>query len=97
MSNFGEKEKEKGQRIMGPLDGTAVTEETEGVWCSKGMMSLEFTGHVRVMKWSAGSAALTLRLVPLGSTRMLGVNYEAGFFLVGCRPASVPMLTVMLV
>lgn len=82
---------------MGPLDGTAVTEETEGVWCSKGIMSLEFTGHVRVMKWSAGSAALTLRLVPLGSTRMLGVNYEAGFFLVGCRPASVPMLTVMLV
>lgn len=47
MSNFGEKE-EKGQRIMGPLDGTAVTEETEGVWCSKGMMFLEFTGHVHV-------------------------------------------------
>lgn len=48
MFNFGEKEREKGQRIMGPLDGTAVTEETEGVWCSKGMMSLEFTGHVHV-------------------------------------------------
>lgn len=57
---------------MGPLDGTTIREES--LWCSKGMMSREFTGHVHVGEWSAGSVALALRLVPRRSTRMLGAS-----------------------
>lgn len=48
MSNFGESEKEKRTEKHRTTRCTAVTEETEGMWCSKGMMSLEFTGHVHV-------------------------------------------------
>lgn len=39
--------------------------QQKSLWCSKGMMSREFTGHVHVGEWSAGSAALALGLVPL--------------------------------
>lgn len=46
--------------------------QDQSLWCSKGMMSRGFTGHVHVGEWSAGRAALALRLVPWRSTRMLG-------------------------
>lgn len=57
---------------MGPLDGTAVTEETEGVWCSKGMMSLEFTGNVHVGEVVCRQCSIDVK------TRASGIYKNAG-------------------
>ncbi len=47
MSNFGESEKEKGQRIIGPLDTPLLQRKQKVCVFSKGM-ALEFTGYVHV-------------------------------------------------
>lgn len=71
MSNFGESEKEKGQRIIRPLDTPLLQRKQKVCVCSKGM-ALEFTGYVHVGEVVCRQCGIDVK------TRASGIHKNAG-------------------
>lgn len=65
---------------MGPLDGTVITEETEGLWCTKGMMSREFTGHVHVGEVVCRQCGIDAKTCAFGIHKNAGSQLRSRLF-----------------